>query len=250
MFCVFIPLLPLGSIHSTSSHTTSPCRFDKQVFLFWILDRLAWSTQFENFLATKWTTAKRFGLDGGESLIPGMKKMFDRAADLGVESIVIEILPGGVSVYAKVTGIQLDEGVHRDSFERNLPSHVSHAMKVMNSGCQTDDVLASEAAQIVGIGVNAQVDTFQLKLNEVTSNHQNFTISRIFPTRELAPIPAFIGGVQVPEAVAPGLDARVVNAGKVAEQASTSDGSHPELSAPAKERFAEDEKALKKARLE
>ncbi|KAE8676346.1 hypothetical protein F3Y22_tig00111618pilonHSYRG00007 [Hibiscus syriacus] len=54
-----------------------------------ILDRLIWSTQFENFLATKWTTAKRFGLEGAETLIPGMKEMFDRAADLGVESIVI-----------------------------------------------------------------------------------------------------------------------------------------------------------------
>ncbi|KAH7857538.1 hypothetical protein Vadar_013787 [Vaccinium darrowii] len=33
--------------------------------------------------------AKRFGLEGGETLIPGMKEMFDRSADLGVESIVI-----------------------------------------------------------------------------------------------------------------------------------------------------------------
>jgi 2-oxoglutarate dehydrogenase E1 component len=54
-----------------------------------ILDRLIWSTQFENFLATKWTTAKRFGLEGGETLIPGMKEMFDRSADMGVENIVI-----------------------------------------------------------------------------------------------------------------------------------------------------------------
>ncbi|KAI9128126.1 hypothetical protein K1719_001119 [Acacia pycnantha] len=54
-----------------------------------ILDRLAWSTLFENFLATKWTSAKRFGLEGGETLIPGMKEMFDRAADLGVDNITI-----------------------------------------------------------------------------------------------------------------------------------------------------------------
>eukprot|EP01018_Ginkgo_biloba_P020671 Gb_03657 [translate_table: standard] len=54
-----------------------------------ILDRLIWSTQFENFLATKWTAAKRFGLEGAETLIPGMKEMFDRSADMGVESIVI-----------------------------------------------------------------------------------------------------------------------------------------------------------------
>ncbi|KAL9231630.1 hypothetical protein vseg_006832 [Gypsophila vaccaria] len=54
-----------------------------------MLDRLIWSTQFESFLATKWTTAKRFGLEGCETLIPGMKEMFDRSADLGVENIVI-----------------------------------------------------------------------------------------------------------------------------------------------------------------
>ncbi|RID68697.1 hypothetical protein BRARA_C00840 [Brassica rapa] len=59
---------------------------------------------------------------------------------------------------------------------------------------------ASEAAQIVGIGVDAQVDTelpqsladivgktytFQLKLNDFnfSSKHQTFTISRIFPER-------------------------------------------------------------------
>ncbi|XP_033128410.1 uncharacterized protein LOC103853519 isoform X1 [Brassica rapa] len=69
-------------------------------------------------------------------------------------------------------------------------------------------VLASEAAQIVGIGTNAQVDvvlprpladlvgrtyTFQLKLTDFnfTPNHQTFTISRIFPQRELAPNPTF-----------------------------------------------------------
>ncbi|KAF2570117.1 hypothetical protein F2Q70_00002283 [Brassica cretica] len=68
--------------------TPTPWRYNRERREV-ILDRLAWSTQFENFLATKWTTAKRFGLEGGESLIPGMKEMFDRAADLGVESIVI-----------------------------------------------------------------------------------------------------------------------------------------------------------------
>ncbi|GJY88141.1 2-oxoglutarate dehydrogenase, mitochondrial-like protein [Tanacetum coccineum] len=54
-----------------------------------ILDRLIWSTQFENFLSTKWTAAKRFGLESGETLIPEMKEMFDRSADLVVESIMI-----------------------------------------------------------------------------------------------------------------------------------------------------------------
>jgi 2-oxoglutarate dehydrogenase E1 component len=54
-----------------------------------MLDRLAWSDLFEKFLANKYSAAKRFGLEGCETLIPGMKALIDRSADLGVESCVI-----------------------------------------------------------------------------------------------------------------------------------------------------------------
>jgi 2-oxoglutarate dehydrogenase E1 component len=40
-------------------------------------------------LAQRWTAAKRFGLEGCETLVPGMKELIDRASDFGVESIVI-----------------------------------------------------------------------------------------------------------------------------------------------------------------
>ena len=54
-----------------------------------MLDRLCWSDHFERFLATKFPSAKRFGLEGAESLIPGLKELIDSASDKGVESIVI-----------------------------------------------------------------------------------------------------------------------------------------------------------------
>ncbi|KDD76103.1 transketolase [Helicosporidium sp. ATCC 50920] len=54
-----------------------------------VLDRLTWSEMFESFLANKYTAAKRFGLEGCEALIPGMKAAIDRTADLGTETIVI-----------------------------------------------------------------------------------------------------------------------------------------------------------------
>jgi 2-oxoglutarate dehydrogenase complex dehydrogenase (E1) component-like enzyme len=54
-----------------------------------ILDRLAWSEMFESFLANKFAAAKRFGLEGCETLIPGMKALIDRSTDLGVDSIVM-----------------------------------------------------------------------------------------------------------------------------------------------------------------
>jgi 2-oxoglutarate dehydrogenase complex dehydrogenase (E1) component-like enzyme len=40
-----------------------------------ILDRLTWSDSFERFVASKYPSEKRFGLEGGETLIPGMKAM-------------------------------------------------------------------------------------------------------------------------------------------------------------------------------
>lgn len=54
-----------------------------------LLDRLIWSTSFETFLAQKYPNDKRFGLEGGESLIPGMKALIDRSVDYGVKDIVI-----------------------------------------------------------------------------------------------------------------------------------------------------------------
>jgi 2-oxoglutarate dehydrogenase E1 component len=54
-----------------------------------MLDRLCWSDHFEAFLANKYPTSKRFGLEGCEVLIVGMKEMIDTAVDEGVEAIVL-----------------------------------------------------------------------------------------------------------------------------------------------------------------
>lgn len=54
-----------------------------------ILDRLIWSSSFEAILATKFPNDKRFGLEGCETLIPGMKALIDRSVDYGVKDIVI-----------------------------------------------------------------------------------------------------------------------------------------------------------------
>ena len=54
-----------------------------------ILDRLIWSSSFETFLATKYPNDKRFGLEGCETLVPGMKALIDRSVDYGVKDIVI-----------------------------------------------------------------------------------------------------------------------------------------------------------------
>jgi 2-oxoglutarate dehydrogenase E1 component len=54
-----------------------------------LLARLTRSTKFEEFLAKKWVSEKRFGLEGCEVLIPAMKTIIDRSSELGVESFVM-----------------------------------------------------------------------------------------------------------------------------------------------------------------
>lgn len=54
-----------------------------------ILDRLIWACSFESFLATKFPNDKRFGLEGAEAIIPGMKSLIDTSVEHGVEDVVI-----------------------------------------------------------------------------------------------------------------------------------------------------------------
>lgn len=54
-----------------------------------LLARLTRSHGFEAFLARKFSSEKRFGLEGCEILIPAMKQVIDRSTSLGVESFVM-----------------------------------------------------------------------------------------------------------------------------------------------------------------
>jgi 2-oxoglutarate dehydrogenase E1 component len=54
-----------------------------------LLSRLAHAELFESLLATKFNTAKRFGVEGLESIIPGMLAMVETAAEVCFISILI-----------------------------------------------------------------------------------------------------------------------------------------------------------------
>ncbi|MGZ9097309.1 MAG: 2-oxoglutarate dehydrogenase E1 component [Micavibrio sp.] len=53
-----------------------------------ILQRLTAAESFEKFLNVKYTGTKRFGLDGGESLIPAVEQIIKRGSQLGVEEVI------------------------------------------------------------------------------------------------------------------------------------------------------------------
>ncbi|MEM9498150.1 MAG: 2-oxoglutarate dehydrogenase E1 component [Pseudomonadota bacterium] len=70
-----------------------------------ILNKLVEAEGFEKFLHVKYMGTKRFGLDGGESLIPAMEQIIKRGGSLGVQEIVIGMPHRGrLSVLANVMG--------------------------------------------------------------------------------------------------------------------------------------------------
>ncbi len=68
-----------------------------------ILNKLVEAEGFEKFLHVKYMGTKRFGLDGGEALIPAMEQIIKRGGQLGLSDIVIGMPHRGrLSVLANV----------------------------------------------------------------------------------------------------------------------------------------------------
>jgi 2-oxoglutarate dehydrogenase E1 component len=70
-----------------------------------ILNKLVEAEGFEKFLDVKYTGTKRFGLDGGESLIPALEQIIKRGGNLGVKEIVLGMAHRGrLNVLTQVMG--------------------------------------------------------------------------------------------------------------------------------------------------
>ncbi|MCK0142735.1 2-oxoglutarate dehydrogenase E1 component [Aliiroseovarius sp. F20344] len=68
-----------------------------------ILNKLVEAEGFEKFLHVKYMGTKRFGLDGGEALIPAMEQIIKRGGQLGLKDVVIGMPHRGrLSVLANV----------------------------------------------------------------------------------------------------------------------------------------------------
>jgi 2-oxoglutarate dehydrogenase E1 component len=70
-----------------------------------ILNKLVEAEGFEKFCDVKFTGTKRFGLDGGESLIPALEQIIKRGGNLGVKEIVLGMPHRGrLNVLTQVMG--------------------------------------------------------------------------------------------------------------------------------------------------
>lgn len=88
-----------------------------------ILSKLNEAVVFENFLHTKFLGQKRFSLEGGETTIPALDALINKAADMGVEEVMIGMAHRGrLNVLANV--MQKTYGQIFNEFEGNLPDQI------------------------------------------------------------------------------------------------------------------------------
>ena len=70
-----------------------------------ILNKLIEAEGFEKFLDVKYTGTKRFGLDGGEAMVPALEQIIKRGGALGVREIVLGMAHRGrLNVLSQVMG--------------------------------------------------------------------------------------------------------------------------------------------------
>ncbi|TLV03617.1 2-oxoglutarate dehydrogenase E1 component [Dyadobacter luticola] len=88
-----------------------------------ILSKLNEAVVFENFLHTKYLGQKRFSLEGGETTIPALDTMINKAAEMGVVEVMIGMAHRGrLNVLANI--MQKTYGQIFNEFEGNLPDQV------------------------------------------------------------------------------------------------------------------------------
>lgn len=88
-----------------------------------ILEKLNEAVVFENFLHTKFLGQKRFSLEGGETTIPALDAIINRAADLGTEEVMIGMAHRGrLNILSNIMGKSY-EAIF-DGFEGNVPDEV------------------------------------------------------------------------------------------------------------------------------
>lgn len=88
-----------------------------------ILEKLNEAVVFENFLHTKFLGQKRFSLEGGETTIPALDAIINKAAELGTQEVMIGMAHRGrLNILANIMGKSY-EAIF-DGFEGNVPDEV------------------------------------------------------------------------------------------------------------------------------
>ncbi|MEZ5541106.1 MAG: 2-oxoglutarate dehydrogenase E1 component [Pseudomonadota bacterium] len=116
----------------------------------WLLQRLTAAEGIERYLHSKYVGQKRFSLEGGESLIPLMGELIDRAGEQGIKEIVIGMSHRGrlnvlVNILGKLPSMLFSEfeGQHsKELTSGDVKYHQGFSSNIVTRGGQVHLALA------------------------------------------------------------------------------------------------------------
>ncbi len=127
-----------------------------------ILYKLNQAVSFENFLHTKYVGQKRFSLEGGESVIPALDALIERAAEKGVEQFVMGMAHRGrLNILANIFGKSTQDifgefdgkDYDQEYFDGDVKYHLGlTADKITSSGKKININLAPNPSHLETVG--------------------------------------------------------------------------------------------------
>jgi 2-oxoglutarate dehydrogenase E1 component len=127
-----------------------------------ILNKLNQAVSFENFLHTKYVGQKRFSLEGGESVIPALDSLIEKAAEKGVEQFVMGMAHRGrLNVLANIFGKSTQDifgefdgkDYDQEYFDGDVKYHLGlTADKVTSTGKKININLAPNPSHLETVG--------------------------------------------------------------------------------------------------
>ena len=149
--------------------------FDKEKRLS-ILERLTAAEGLEKYLARKYTGVKRFGLEGGESFIPAVNEIIQRAGSYGTKEMVIGMAHRGrlnllVNILGKNPADLFDEfdgKVQPEKGSGDVKYHNGYSSNVMTPGGEAHLALAFNPShlEIVAPVLQGSVRARQVRRND------------------------------------------------------------------------------------
>ena len=153
--------------------------FDKEKRLS-ILERLTAAEGLEKYLARKYTGVKRFGLEGGESFIPAINEIIQRAGGYGTKEVVIGMAHRGrlnllVNVLGKNPADLFDEfdgKVQPEKGSGDVKYHNGYSSNVMTPGGEAHLALGFNPShlEIVSPVIQGSVRARQVRRDDTTGN--------------------------------------------------------------------------------
>ncbi len=119
-----------------------------------VLERLNAGEAFESFLQTKYVGQKRFSLEGGESLIPMLDGVLQRAADEGLDEVAFAMPHRGrLNVLANIVGKSYAQ-IFRE-FEGNIDPRTAHGSGDVKYHLGAEGSFTSLAGNDVAVSLQA-----------------------------------------------------------------------------------------------